>query len=161
MASFRCIISGAEKGRIISVTIVQILLPIAIVILCYLFIFTYVCRIARTMQDQNLILQKEIRITKMFGIIFLMILLGFFPYSVIRNIDRQNTLNADLYVVVTVFYGIATCSNPLIYGFMSTDLRKECLKLCGTLGLKSIWCKTTSTDSHFQVSKITCYFRQA
>ena len=122
----RCIILPTQKGRIISVTFVQILAPCAIVVICYALIFGFVIRLSRSVHDTNLILQREIQITKMFGMIFLMILVGFVPYAVVRNADRGNTYSGDIYVVVSVFYGMATCSNPVVYGAMSTDVRKTC-----------------------------------
>ncbi len=129
----RCILLPSEKGRIISVTVIQIILPCAIVVLCYFFIFAFVYRVSRQIQASNLMLQKEIQITKMFGVIFLAIMGGFVPYSVVRNLDRDNQLPAEVYVAVSVFYAIATCSNPLVYGAMSCEIRNGC-----TTCLKSV-----------------------
>ena len=122
----RCIFLPSQKVRIISVTVIQIIVPCVVVILCYIAIFAYVVRMSRHMTDSNMVMQREIQITKMFGVIFLMILLGFVPYGVIRNMDSDNTFSADVYVAVSVFYAIATCSNPLVYGVMSTDIRSAC-----------------------------------
>lgn len=123
----RCILLPNQGARIVSITMVQIIAPCVIVVLCYALVFAYVLRKARHVADSNIILQREIQITKMFGVIFLMILFGFIPYAVVRNVDKGNQLNADVYVVVSVFYGIATCSSPLIYGVMSTEIRRVCM----------------------------------
>jgi hypothetical protein len=123
----RCILLPSQKGRIVSVTVIQVLVPCVIVILCYMLIFGFVYRTTRSMQVPNVSLRREIQITKMFGIIFLMILLGFIPYTAIRNADRDNIFGADVYVIVSVFYGIASCSSPLVYGTMSRDIREACL----------------------------------
>ena len=56
-----------------------------------------------------------------------MILLGFIPYAVVWNADKSKQLSADINVIVTVFYGIATCSSPLIHGAMSTEIRTVCM----------------------------------
>ena len=130
----RCIFLPSQIGRIVSVTFIQIIIPCIVVICCYLLIFAFVIRIGRNMQNSNFILQREIQITKMFGVIFFMILFGFVPYSVIRNMDKKNHFSGDLYVLVSVFYAIGTCSNPLIYGAMSTDIRHTCWDFLKDLG---------------------------
>ena len=128
----RCVFTSDQKGRIISVTMIQIILPCTIVVSCYMLIFAFVYKVSRNMQDTNLVLKHEIQITKMFGVVFLMIMFGFIPYAIVRNIDKVNALSADLYVLVTVFYCIATCSSPLIYGLMSTEIRMACRDLLAT-----------------------------
>lgn len=124
----RCIVGKGHKARIISISLVQIIVPCVLVVLFYCLIFMYVCRIARQMRHTNVMLQREIHITKMFGVIFLMILWGFIPYTIVRNADKANNFHADIYVIVTVFYGVATCLNPLVYGAMSTELRLACIQ---------------------------------
>ena len=143
----RCVFTKDQGVRIISVTIIQIILPCTIVVLCYMFIFGFVYKMSRHMQDTNRVLKHEIQITKMFGVVFLMILLGFIPYAIVRNIDKSNTLSADIYVLVTVCYCIATCSSPLIYGLMSSEIRMACkdlLALC--LFNKKLDSKSTKDD---------------
>ena len=130
----RCIFLPSQTGRIVSVTFIQIIIPCIVVICCYLLIFAFVMRMGRQMQNSNFIMQREIQITKMFGVIFFMIMFGFVPYSVIRNMDKKNNLSGDLYVLVSVFYAIGTCSNPLIYGAMSTDIRHTCWEFLQDLG---------------------------
>jgi hypothetical protein len=139
----RCILLPEQTGRIISVTIIQVILPCLIIILCYVVIFTIVYRATRLLPATSASLTREIQITKMFGIIFLVILLGFIPYTAIRNADRSNRIGADVYVIVSVFYGVATCSSPLVYGIMSRDIRCACLTfLARTLAaLNRICCK--------------------
>ncbi len=124
----RCILLPNEKRRIISVTIVQIIAPIIIILICYALVFGYVCHIGHRISNSNFLMKREIQITKMFGVIFLMILIGFVPYALVRNMDSHNNLNGNIYVIVTVFYGIGTCANPLVYGAMSTEVRRACIE---------------------------------
>ena len=139
----RCIFLPSQTGRIVSVTFIQIIIPCIVVICCYLLIFAFVMRTGRQMQNSNFILQREIQITKMFGVIFFMIMFGFVPYSVIRNMDKNNQFSGDLYVLVSVFYAIGTCSNPLIYGAMSTDIRQTCWEFLQDLG-RCMHCESVS-----------------
>ena len=125
----RCILSPEQKNRMISVTLVQIIIPCIIVVVCYCFVFAFVRSISQHMHRKSMIFKREIQITLMFGVVFLMILLGFVPYAIVRNADSNNSFNADIYVFVTVVYAIATCSNPLVYGVMSTDIRRACLRM--------------------------------
>lgn len=123
----RCILLPKAKARIITFTMVQIIIPCAVVVLCYIFVFVSVVRIARRVQAaNNRAMRREIQITKMFGVIFLMIMFGFIPYSAVRNADRGNRFSADIYVIVTVCYAIGTCLSPLVYGVMSRELRRTC-----------------------------------
>ncbi|KAK2141547.1 hypothetical protein LSH36_1084g00005 [Paralvinella palmiformis] len=123
----RCILLPTQKARIISVTVIQVIVPCVVVVFCYLLIFGFVYRTSRQLNLSNNNMRREIQITKMFGIIFLMILLGFIPYTAVRNADRGNRFGADVYVIISVFYAIATCSSPLVYGFMSRDIQESCL----------------------------------
>jgi len=47
------------------------------------------------------------------GAIFLVVVGGFTPYSVVRSIDRQYQLDADIYLAVSVCYGVATCFHSI------------------------------------------------
>jgi len=52
--------------------------------------------------------RRELHITAIFGAIFLVVIGGFTPYSVVRSIDRRYELDADVYLAVSVCYGVAT-----------------------------------------------------
>nr|CDS28388.1 hypothetical protein HmN_000811200 [Hymenolepis microstoma] len=100
-------------------------------------------------------LSREIAITKMFGVIFLLFIAGYLPYGIVRMIDRTNidpekcpvtpTANStndlektngtppEVYVFISVLYAIASCCNPLIFGAMHKDVRKNATK-----GLRSL-----------------------
>ena len=123
----RCILLPTQKARMLSFTIVQIIIPCLVVFICYALVFAFVFYLGSHVHNNHLILQRELQITKMFGVIFLMILVGFVPYAIIRNMDRNNTYGGNVYVIVTVMYGIAACANPLVYGAMSTELRHACM----------------------------------
>lgn len=123
----RCLLGPLQKTRMVYITMAQIILPCIIVLVCYALVFAFVHRISRHIHQTNMILKREIQITKMFGMVFLTIMLGFIPYAVLRNADRGNIFSADVYVVATVVYAIASCSNPIVYGAMSTDIRSTCL----------------------------------
>ncbi|KAL5969875.1 G-protein coupled receptor moody [Taenia solium] len=96
-------------------------------------------------------ISREMCITKMFGVVFLLFIVGYLPYGLIRMIDGTNidpadcTLPAganmtsrvfptlgtppDVYVFLSVLYAIASCCNPLIFGLMHKDVRKNAAKI--------------------------------
>lgn len=126
----RCILLPGRPMRMLAVTLVQIVVPSVVVVFCYTVIFLFVLTAARKLSGpRTASIRREIQITKMFGLIFLTILGGFVPYAVVRNLDADNSLNGDVYVVISVFYAIATCSNPIVYGAMSRDIRRACAVL--------------------------------
>ncbi|VDD74703.1 unnamed protein product [Mesocestoides corti] len=99
-------------------------------------------------------ISREMKITKMFCVIFTLFLAGYLPYGLIRladgtTIDPEDCLvpaggNAtavdrsrrgtppDVYVFLSVVYAIASCCNPLIFGLMHKDVRKNAFKNLGS-----------------------------
>ena len=76
-------------------------------------------------------LRREIQITKMFGLVFLLIILGYLPYGIVRFIDRKLEFSADFYVIITVLYAVANSCNPIIYGVMDRKIRRACFAALG------------------------------
>lgn len=96
-------------------------------------------------------ISREMCITKMFGVVFLLFIVGYLPYGLIRMIDGTNIDPADctlpanvnstskvfstpgtppeVYVFLSVLYAIASCCNPLIFGLMHRDVRKNATKI--------------------------------
>ena len=74
--------------------------------------------------------QREWQITKMFGVVFLVMLFGFLPYGMVRNLDSNNRLSPNAYIVVTVLYALASCANPLLYGLMNREVRRIAFAQC-------------------------------
>jgi hypothetical protein len=123
----RCVLLPTHAWRMMTVMLVGTVAPCLIVAVCYSVIFCVVCRVARRARGADTRMKRELNITKMFAMAFGTILLGYVPYAVVRNGDKDNTIHADAYVAVSVFYGIATCMNPLIYGAMSTQVKAACM----------------------------------
>ncbi len=93
-------------------------------------------------------ISRELGITKMFGVVFLLFLAGYLPYGFIRMMDRTSIdpqdcaapgngtsvvvekqgTPPDIYVFLSVLYAIASCCNPLIFGVMHRDVRKNATK---------------------------------
>ncbi|KAL3310420.1 hypothetical protein Ciccas_011016 [Cichlidogyrus casuarinus] len=74
-------------------------------------------------------LARELSITAMFGVVFIMFLIGYAPYFFARMFDTGKDgvrkISANSYVMMSVLYGGASCVNPIIFGLMNRDLRKE------------------------------------
>jgi len=119
----RCVLLNDQRDRIMLVTTVLTIVPCIVVILCYSRVILYVVVSTCRMKIQTA--RRELRITAVFGAIFLVVVGGFtpysvvrsthsfihyLPYSVVRSIDRRYELDADVYLAVSVCYSVATCS---------------------------------------------------
>lgn len=95
-------------------------------------------------------INREIQITKMFGVIFVVFLFGYLPYGLIRSMDKNNSLNADIYILLTVLFIVSISISPVIYGMMNTQLKVQCIAL-----LKIIFCckNVNKNDVKFQKIK--------
>jgi len=120
----RCVLLADQRDRIMLVTTVLTIVPCVVVVLCYCRVILYV--LVSTCRTKLETARRELRITAIFGAIFLVVIGGFTPYSVVRSIDRRYELDADIYLAVSVCYSVATCSSPLVYGALSTQIRQAC-----------------------------------
>jgi hypothetical protein len=78
-------------------------------------------------------MKREIQITKMFSILFLVFLFGYIPYGIIRSVDKSNSLHPDYYILLTVLFIISISVSPVIYGLMNTQIRKQCKLLLNSI----------------------------
>lgn len=130
----RC--SIRNKLQIFINIIVLILLPNVIIIICFVGIFVNVLRATHATGRTNTntvstshSLRREIRITKMFAVLFILFFLGYHPYGFVRGFDKRRQLHADIYVLLTLLYCISICASPLVYGIMNNQLRNECMRV--------------------------------
>ncbi|KAI3384042.1 hypothetical protein SNEBB_004116 [Seison nebaliae] len=72
--------------------------------------------------------RREIRITKMFIVIFAVFIAGYFPYSIVRLADTRHVMSSDIYIYLSILYCLTISTNPIIYGYMNTTIRKNCKK---------------------------------
>ncbi len=119
----------------INITIL-LLLPNVIIIICFIGIFVNVLHAtnATVRTNTNTIstshsLRREIRITKMFAILFTLFFLGYHPYGFVRGFDKRGRLHPDIYVLLTLLYCVSICASPLVYGIMNNQLRHECIRV--------------------------------
>ncbi|XP_069116703.1 melatonin receptor type 1A-like [Argopecten irradians] len=124
----RCIVKKNYGPFTLLVSVFLMMLPSVILIVCYIAIFIKVHQSSRAsrVSRQREWLKREIKITKMFGMVFLLILIGYLPYGIVRAMDKRLEWHADFYVAITVFFAIANSSNPLVYGIMDKQIRQQC-----------------------------------
>jgi hypothetical protein len=116
---------------------ILIALPNVIIIFCFVGIFFHVYRASYTSGRTNTTstvssshsLRREIRITKMFAVLFTLFFLGYHPYGFVRGFDKRGKLHPDIYVLLTLFYCISICASPFVYGIMNNQLRHECMRV--------------------------------
>ncbi|XP_005113183.1 melatonin receptor type 1C-like [Aplysia californica] len=116
---------------LVSVTLQM--LPSIVLIVCYIAIFIKVFRSSSAIRAtrKREWLRREIQVTKMFGMVFLLIIIGYLPYGIVRFIDRKLELSADFYVGISVVYAVANSCNPIIYGVMDRKIRRYCFRALG------------------------------
>ena len=133
---------------LVSVTLQM--LPSIILIICYIAIFVKVFRSSSAFRAtrKREWLRREIQVTKMFGMVFLLIVLGYLPYGIVRVIDRSLKLSADTYVALSVLYAVANSCNPIIYGVMDRKIRRYCFR---ALGLEN-YCMSSEDKKRIKMS---------
>ena len=129
----RCAVKRNYGPFNLLVGVFLMIVPSIIVIICYVFIFIKVHQSSPSIraQRQKDWLKREIRITKMFGVVFLLIMIGYIPYGIVRAVDKSFQLDADVYVSITVFFAVANCCNPIVYGVMDRNIKSTCLEVFG------------------------------
>jgi len=102
----RCIVKKNYGPFTLLVSLFLMMIPSCILIICYIAIFIKVHRSSQviTAYQQKAWLKREIQITKMFGIVFVLIMVGYIPYVIVRTIVKTLSYNADFYVAITVFF---------------------------------------------------------
>lgn len=126
----RCAVKKNYGPFTLLVSVFLMMLPSITLIICYIAIFIKVHNSSRAFRAtrQKEWLKREIQITKMFGMVFLLILIGYLPYGIVRAIDKRLEWNEDFYVAITVFFAVANSANPIVYGVMDRQIRKACFR---------------------------------
>lgn len=126
----RCVVKKNYGPFTLLVTVFLMMIPSILLIICYIAIFIKVHQSSQAFRAyrQKEWLKREIQITKMFGMVFLLIMIGYIPYGIVRAIDKTLSYDADFYVAITVFFAVANCFNPVIYGVMDRQIRKACFE---------------------------------
>ncbi|XP_059141352.1 melatonin receptor type 1C-like [Physella acuta] len=129
----RCLARKEFSLYTMLVSVTLMMLPSIILIVCYIAIFVKVFRSSSAIRAtrKREWLRREIQVTKMFGMVFLLIILGYLPYGIVRFIDRKLELSADFYVGISVLYAVANSCNPIIYGVMDRKIRRYCFRALG------------------------------
>jgi hypothetical protein len=132
--ALRC--SIRNKLQIFINLTILILLPNVIIIFCFVGIFFHVYHASYTSGRTNTTtasvshsLRREIRITKMFAVLFTLFFLGYHPYGFVRAYDKRRQLHPDIFVLLTLLYCISICASPFVYGIMNNQLRHECMRV--------------------------------
>lgn len=132
--ALRCSIK--DKLQIFINLTLLIALPNIIIIICFLGIFFHVYHASHTSRQLNSsstsishALRREIRITKMFAVLFTLFVLGYHPYGFVRAYDKRRQVHPDIFVLLTLLYCISICASPFVYGIMNNQLRHECMRV--------------------------------
>ncbi|KAK3103883.1 hypothetical protein FSP39_022636 [Pinctada imbricata] len=73
--------------------------------------------------------KKEMRLTRMMAIIFVVFILSYFPCTITGIIDWNTVLSKQFHMFCAITVYIGSALNPLIYGLMNSQFRKAYLRL--------------------------------
>jgi hypothetical protein len=164
-SALRCMLAPKISGfQNLLILVVNTFLPCFIVVYCFIRIFMRVHTVSRNIkanksQGYSTVdakpqspsnasqqsMRREIQISKMFAVIFIVFLFGFFPYSIIRLVDRSNSLHPDFYISLTVLFIVSISISPIIYGLMNTQINTQCKAI-----LLTILCQKDPNLKHFR-----------
>lgn len=139
--ALRCMLAPNVSGfQNLLIVLINMLVPCLIVIVCFIYIFAKVRNVSENVRNPQKSLNKsfltshsssslrrEIKITKMFAIIFIVFLFGYLPYGIIRLIDKDNDFHPDFYVFLTVIFIISISISPIVYGLMNSQIKNQCI----------------------------------
>lgn len=108
--------------------VVFIIVPSTIIIICYIAIFikVYIGSAATQANHNTMWLRRKTEITKMLGIVFFKIFIGYFPYGSILIMVRQLDYISNVYVVFNVLNAVISSLNLIIYGVMDRQMNQAC-----------------------------------
>ncbi|CAF0893951.1 unnamed protein product [Brachionus calyciflorus] len=140
--ALRCMLAPNVSGfQNLLIVLINMLLPCLIVIICFAYIFAKVRNVSKNIRHKpnhqfsktaclnSSNLKREIKITKMFAIIFTVFLFGYLPYGIIRLVDKDNDLHPDFYVFLTVLFILSISISPIVYGLMNTQIKNQCVAI--------------------------------
>ncbi|RNA27148.1 trapped in endoderm-1-like [Brachionus plicatilis] len=145
--ALRCMLApNVSAFQNLLIVLINMLIPCLIVIVCFVYIFAKVRNVSKNVRNPHKSknksisashcsssLRREIRITKMFAIIFTVFLFGYLPYGIIRLIDKDNDFHPDFYVFLTVLFIISISISPIVYGLMNNQIRSQCIVILNKL----------------------------
>ena len=126
-----------------STTSYVLVIPIAIVVtfLLYQVIFFCYFKIWRFLRNHSAqmftstVNADEIRLTRLFLLIVISFTVCFTPFTVVillESFQKQGLIPREVYFFATVMVGLSCCVNPVIYGIMNTEFKREFAAiLCG------------------------------
>jgi len=136
-------------------------LPSGISFYCYLQVFQTVKKhnkqLAKSRASNNNLSVEEIKITRTLFVVMLVYMTCWTPVLIIDIIDTSRgywSMSREVYTLYTFLTVVSSATNPIIYGLMNPQFKREYLKIlcCKTLGCR---CKRDSTVRAFTTVKGT------
>lgn len=127
---------------------VGFVIPISIIITCYVYIFVRLRRRATNAEmslGATVMSKKQNRVTKMITAVITAFVICWLPNNIINFMQIIEVRPPDNAGEIFTFFGLVlgytnSCINPILYAFMKADVREEikkvfdetCMKCCGS-----------------------------
>jgi len=121
--------SSASYALIASIAVFDAFMPYQIIFICYFKVWRFVRNHRFQMStSRDLVNVEEVKLNRLLAVIVVSFTICFTPFLVvilIESFHQQFSLPRQVYFCSTVMIGIASCVNPVIYGVLNREFRRE------------------------------------
>lgn len=119
--------STASYTLVALIAIFEAFIPYQVIFVCYLKVWHFLKRHSVQVSAWNTN-AEDIKRNRLLALIVMTFTVCFTPFLVVillESFHEQFSLPRQVYLFATIMVGLASCVNPVIYGIMNTDFRRE------------------------------------
>ena len=119
--------STASYALIASIAVFEAFIPYQVIFVCYFKVWRFVKSHSSQMNTSR-VNAEEVKLNRLLAVIVISFTLCFTPFLVvilIGSFREQFSLPRQVYFFSTVMIGTASCVNPVIYGVLNKEFRRE------------------------------------
>lgn len=119
--------SAASYILVIPIAIVDAFLPYQVIFFCYFKIWRFI-RNHRAHMFSSTVNADEIRLNRLFLLIVISFTVCYTPFTfviLLESFQKQILIPREVYVFANMMVGLSCCVNPVIYGIMNPEFKRE------------------------------------
>ncbi|XP_015780129.1 PREDICTED: visual pigment-like receptor peropsin [Acropora digitifera] len=119
--------SAASYTLVIPIAIVDAFLPYQVIFFCYFKIWCFI-RNHRAHMFSSTVNADEIRLNRLFLLIVISFTVCYTPFTfviLLESFQKQILIPREVYVFADMMVGLSCCVNPVIYGIMNPEFKRE------------------------------------
>lgn len=121
--------SSASYALIVAIAVFDAFLPYQIIFICYFKVWRFLrSHHLQKSSSHDHINVEEVKLNRLLAVIVLSFTICFTPFLVvvlIESFNQQFSLPRQVYFFSTVMVGTASCVNPVIYGVLNREFKRE------------------------------------